>query len=53
VDYDDKRIEEAIRHQMQNGRYPSDKMYGDGKAGKRIAEILADVEITIQKRLMY
>jgi hypothetical protein len=28
-------------------------IYGDGKAGERIADILADVNIDIQKRLMY
>ena len=39
--------------QIQNGRYPSNTVYGDGKAGERIADILADVNIDIQKRLMY
>jgi UDP-hydrolysing UDP-N-acetyl-D-glucosamine 2-epimerase len=53
VAYDHKQIEEAVRSQIQNGSYPSDKMYGDGKAGERIASILAEVDISIQKRLMY
>ena len=51
--YSHQEIEEAIRHHIQNGRYASDTLYGDGKAGKRIADILADVDINIQKRLMY
>jgi len=53
VGYNSREIEEAIRQQIKNGRYPSDKTYGDGKAGKRIADILAEVNIKIQKRLMY
>ena len=53
VSYNHKEIEEAIRRQIENGRYPSDTTYGDGTAGEQIAAILADVNINIQKRLMY
>ena len=53
VPYHHEEIEGAMRKQISNGRYPSSAMYGDGKAGERIAGILADVNITIQKRLMY
>jgi UDP-hydrolysing UDP-N-acetyl-D-glucosamine 2-epimerase len=53
VSYNHKEIEEAIRRQIENGRYPSDTTYGDGTAGEKIAAILADVNINIQKRLMY
>ena len=53
VDYDRSRIGEAIRHQMNNGHYPRDTMYGDGKAGQRIADLLAEVPLTIEKRLTY
>lgn len=53
VDYNANEIEEAIRYQIRNGRYPSSQLYGDGKAGKRIADVLAKVEFKIQKRLMY
>jgi UDP-hydrolysing UDP-N-acetyl-D-glucosamine 2-epimerase len=53
VSYNHKEIEEAIRRQIKNGRYPSDTTYGDGTAGEKIATILADVNINIQKRLMY
>jgi UDP-hydrolysing UDP-N-acetyl-D-glucosamine 2-epimerase len=51
--YSHSEIEDAIRRQLKNGRYPSNTLYGDGKAGERIANILADVDINIQKRLMY
>ncbi len=53
VSYNHREIEEAIRRQVKNGRYPSDTTYGDGTAGKKIANILAEVNINIQKRLMY
>jgi UDP-N-acetylglucosamine 2-epimerase len=51
--YNHQEIEDAVRHHINNGHYPSDNLYGDGQAGKRIADILADVDINIQKRLMY
>jgi UDP-hydrolysing UDP-N-acetyl-D-glucosamine 2-epimerase len=53
VDYGHAVIENAIRRQIENGRYPSDTLYGDGKAGRRIADTLAEVTFNIQKRLMY
>jgi UDP-hydrolysing UDP-N-acetyl-D-glucosamine 2-epimerase len=53
VPYNHQEIENAVRKQINNGRYPSSTMYGDGKAGERIADILADVNFSIQKRLMY
>lgn len=53
VDYDHAAIENAIRRQVENGRYPSNTLYGDGKAGVRIADILSEVTFNIQKRLMY
>jgi UDP-hydrolysing UDP-N-acetyl-D-glucosamine 2-epimerase len=53
VGYDHEEIEAAIRRQLDNGHYPSASLYGDGKAGERIADILAGAPINIQKRLMY
>jgi len=53
TDYIHQEIEDAIRHHIKNGRFPSDTLYGDGRAGDRIADILADVDINIQKKLMY
>ena len=46
-------ITAAIHHHFQNGRFPTDKLYGDGKAGERIADLLAEVPTRIEKRLMY
>lgn len=53
VDYDRRAIMQAIEYQLSNGRYPPDPIYGDGKAGKRIADLLAKVPLRVEKRLMY
>ena len=53
VDYDRSQIIAAIRQQLGNGRYPSEAIYGDGKAGQHIAELLATVPLTVEKRLTY
>lgn len=51
--YERNQIADAIRHQLNNGKLPSDTMYGDGHAGTRIADLLAQVPLTIEKRLTY
>jgi UDP-hydrolysing UDP-N-acetyl-D-glucosamine 2-epimerase len=56
VGYDREEIVAAVRHHMQclpNGRCPSDPVYGDGSAGRRIAELLAEQPLGIEKRLTY
>lgn len=53
VDHDAKEIETAIRRQMENGRYERSTLFGDGKSGKRIAKILSETELNIQKQLYY
>lgn len=53
VDYDRKEIMEAFLHHRSNGRYPNDHLYGDGHAGKRIASLLAEARLGIQKKLAY
>jgi UDP-hydrolysing UDP-N-acetyl-D-glucosamine 2-epimerase len=53
VGYDRQEIEDSIRYQLRNGDYPSSTLYGDGRAGERISNILAQVEFTIQKKLFY
>jgi UDP-N-acetylglucosamine 2-epimerase len=37
-----QEITRAVRYQMDHGRYPQSTLYGDGTAGGRIAEALAD-----------
>lgn len=53
VPFDRAAILAAIRTQIAHGPYTSDPIFGDGKAGKRIAETLATAQIAVQKRLAY
>jgi UDP-hydrolysing UDP-N-acetyl-D-glucosamine 2-epimerase len=54
VGYDRREITQALTHQLNmNGRFPSDELYGDGRAGRRIADCLADAPLTIEKQLTY
>ena len=53
VDYDNQEILNAVQRQMRNGRYPSERIYGDGHAGDRIAEILATCKLITQKNMTY
>jgi UDP-N-acetylglucosamine 2-epimerase len=53
AEHDADAIRAAVESQMQRGRYPSSTLYGDGRAGERIAAILATAELTIEKRLHY
>ena len=51
--HDAGAIENAVRGQIAHGRYPRSSLFGDGQAGQRMANVLADAEITVQKRLAY
>jgi UDP-hydrolysing UDP-N-acetyl-D-glucosamine 2-epimerase len=54
VPHDTAAIAAALRRQLDHGRYPADSTYGDGRAGERIAAILADAgHIDVQKRIAY
>lgn len=53
VDYDRGQVANAIQHHMSNGRYPRNLRYGDGSAGQRIAQLLTEVPLRIEKRLTY
>ena len=53
VGYDRAEIVAGVRQQLAHGRYPSDPLYGDGGAGDRIADLLARVPLTVQKRLVF
>jgi UDP-hydrolysing UDP-N-acetyl-D-glucosamine 2-epimerase len=46
-------IQAAIEAQIAKGRYPPSKIYGDGHAGERIANILATASLQISKMLSY
>jgi UDP-hydrolysing UDP-N-acetyl-D-glucosamine 2-epimerase len=53
VDYDVSQIEKGIKKQIKHGKYESSNVYGDGTAGKKIADILLDCEPSIQKTITY
>ena len=53
VEHDRSAIVAAVRAQVAHERYPSDHLYGDGRAGGRVASVLAEAPLTVQKRLMY
>jgi len=48
---DRQAIAEAMRAQVAHGLYPRTSIYGDGTAGQRIARLLAEAELRIDKRL--
>ncbi len=50
---DANEILSAINQQLENGRYQSSNIYGDGHAGKKIASCLASFDIDIQKTINY
>jgi len=53
VPYDRNEIKKAIEAQTAHGKYPPNHLYGDGKAGKKIADVLANCNITIQKKMTF
>jgi UDP-hydrolysing UDP-N-acetyl-D-glucosamine 2-epimerase len=53
ADYEREAIRRAISRQIANGPYPSQTLYGDGRAGERIADLLARCELKFEKRLTY
>jgi UDP-N-acetylglucosamine 2-epimerase len=53
VDHDRAAIAAAIRDHIKRGRPEPDRLYGDGRAGVRIADTLARADLTIEKRLTY
>ena len=53
VGYDRAEIQTAIEKATAQGHFAADSLYGDGRAGAKIAECLVDVPLTIEKRLTY
>lgn len=46
-------IKGAISDQMEHGPYESSDIYGNGNAGEKIAQVLAEFEFEIQKQITY
>lgn len=53
VGYCGDEIRSAVEKHLSNGRYRRDCLYGDGLAGKRISDVLAQAPLEIEKRLTY
>jgi UDP-hydrolysing UDP-N-acetyl-D-glucosamine 2-epimerase len=53
VPYDRGEIKRAIENSVREGRFEPDHLYGEGRSGERIAELLAKVPLQIDKRLTY
>lgn len=53
VDYNKDQIIEAIKTHIKNGKYKTSNIYGDGKAGEKIAEVLSSVNVKQQKMITY
>jgi UDP-hydrolysing UDP-N-acetyl-D-glucosamine 2-epimerase len=53
VNYEKESIKNAILQQIENGHKSSDSIYGDGTAGTKIANLLAELPLIFDKKLMY
>jgi len=53
VDHNREAIADAVVHQMEHGRYPQARIYGDGHAGERIADVLSRCSWKLQKQITY
>jgi UDP-hydrolysing UDP-N-acetyl-D-glucosamine 2-epimerase len=53
VTYERSAILAAIQRAVKGGRCKPDPLYGDGKSGARIADLLAKTPLSIEKRLSY
>jgi len=53
VDYKKEKIKKAVMEQVKHGLYPSEHIYGDGTAGRKIADILSNIEIKNEKKFYY
>lgn len=51
--YEIEQIKDAVMTQIKHGRYDPDELYGDGKAGERIADTLSHAALSIDKKLTY
>jgi UDP-hydrolysing UDP-N-acetyl-D-glucosamine 2-epimerase len=53
VGYNCDEILKAIQHQIKHGKFNESTIYGDGKCGIKIAEILSKISPKIQKTIFY
>lgn len=53
VSYDSEEIIAAVVQQLERKRYERDAIFGDGTSGQQIAELLATVDVSVQKSITY
>ena len=53
VGYDKAAILKAIRDQLDHGRYKPNHLWGDGKAGEKMLQVLKGFDFRIQKQITY
>lgn len=53
VDYSQAQIEQAVLESIQKGKTSSSAIYGDGKSGERIAQLLVQLPLQFHKTIMY
>ena len=53
VDYDTGQIGQAVAAMFKQDERPQDTIYGDGSAGRQIADTLATCDLSIEKMLTY
>jgi UDP-N-acetylglucosamine 2-epimerase/N-acetylmannosamine kinase len=51
--YDKSAIKESIQIQLNHGHYQPDHLYGDSKAGEKIAEALATIPLRFHKTITF
>ena len=52
-DYKRHDILGAVKSQLKNGHYAPEFIYGDGTAGEKISEVLANIELKSHKTITY
>lgn len=53
VNYSREEIVVAIQHHLQHGKVSGQSLYGDGRAGEKISELLSSISIQVEKKLPY
>lgn len=53
VNYKSENIFKAITKQIKFGHYKKEKIYGNGEAGKKIANILSNCNLNVQKKISF
>jgi UDP-hydrolysing UDP-N-acetyl-D-glucosamine 2-epimerase len=52
-DMDESSIRDTISKQVEHGHYAPSNLYGDGKAGEKIAQILSTCPLSVDKQMTY